>query len=164
MSRGSGHSRSSTARTTATVAVLVLLGACGDAAARGDGRASSATYRSPVYGYSISHPRTWTVVDARRPLARGEAPATSSGATDILGRDASVRVSTMTLPGVIIAAQSVANDVEIAKWTTTMTDTVRSMKGCSPPNRREHLDIGGEAATLLTYRNCPTDLGYLHLW
>jgi hypothetical protein len=31
-------------------------------------------------------------------------------------------------------------------------------------DRGEHLDIGGESATLLTYRDCPPDLGYLHLW
>lgn len=163
--RSPAHRRagSLTARTSLTVAVLVLLGAYGNDAAYGH-RASSVAYNSPVYGYSISHPRSWSVVEASRPLSEGEPPATSSGATDILGRDASVRVSTMDLPGVIIAAQPVTNDVHISKWTATMKDTVKFMKACRPPNRSEHLDIGGESATLLTYRACPTDLGYLHLW
>lgn len=154
---------SSTTRRTLTVALLVLLGACGSDAADDD-RSSSVSYTSPVYGYSISHPRSWSVVDARRPLSEGEPPATSSGATDIFGRDASVRVSTMQLPGLIIAAQPVANDVDIAEWTAAITDTVKFMKNCEPPNRSEHVDIGGESGTLLTYRDCPTDLGYLHLW
>jgi hypothetical protein len=151
------------ARTTLTVAVLVLLGACGNDAADVD-RSSSVAYTSPVYGYSISHPRGWDVVEARRLLSEGEPPATSSGSTDILGRHASVRVSTMQLPGVIIAAQPVADDVHIAEWTATMAGTVKFMKNCERPDREEHLDIGGESATLLTYRDCPPDLGYLHLW
>jgi hypothetical protein len=158
-----GRAGSLTARTTSTVAVLVLLGACGIAGAADD-RPSSVAYTSPVYGYSISHPPRWTVVEASRALADGEPPGTSSGAADILGRGASVRVRTMELPGVIIAAEPVANDVHIAKWTAMVKDTVKVMKNCDPPNRREHLDIGGESATLLTYRDCPTDLGYLHLW
>jgi hypothetical protein len=70
----------------------------------------------------------------------------------------------MELPGVIIAAQPVTDDVNIATWAATIKDTVEFMKNCKAPNRREHLDIGGEPATLLTYRDCPTDLGYLHLW
>ena len=70
----------------------------------------------------------------------------------------------MRRPGVIIAAQPVTNDVHIAEWTAAITDTVKFMKNCEPPNRSERLDIGGESATLLTYRDCPTDLGYLHLW
>ena len=164
-SRSPAHGRagSLTARTALTVAVLVLLAACGTDAADAD-RASSIAYHSPVYGYSISHPRSWSVVEASRPLAAGEPPATSTGATDILGRDASVRVSAMELPGVIIAAQPVTKNVHLAQWTATMKDTVESMKDCAPPNRSEHLDIGGESATLLTYRDCPPDLGYLHLW
>jgi hypothetical protein len=150
-------------RPTLAVALLVLLAVCGNNAAHGR-HASSVAYNSPVYGYSISHPRSWSVVEASRALSEGEPPATSSGATDILGRDASVRVSTMDLPGVVIAAQPVTNDMHLAQWTETMKDTVTSMKGCERPNRRERLDIGGEPATLLTYRDCPTDLGYLHLW
>jgi hypothetical protein len=154
---------SSKRRTTVTVALLLLLGACGSDGAEDD-RASPAAYTSRVYGYTVSHPRGWSVVDARRPLAEGEPPATSSGATDILGRDASVRVSTMQLPGVIIAAQPVGNEVELAEWTSVITDTVRFMKDCEQPTRSEQLDIGGEPGTLLTYPDCPSDLGYLHLW
>ena len=60
------------ARTTLTVAVLVLLGACGTDAADDD-RASSAAYTSPVYGYSISHPRSWSVVEARSAALRRRA-------------------------------------------------------------------------------------------
>src|SRR6478735_10878357 len=68
------HARSS------IVALLLVVAACGSNGADDEG-ASRATYSSPVYGYSISHPRSWTVVDASRPLATGEPPATSSGAT-----------------------------------------------------------------------------------
>jgi hypothetical protein len=157
------RSGSLTACTTLTIAVLAVFGAFTGDTAYGR-RASFVVYSSPVYDYSISHPRSWSVVAASRSLSEGEPPATSSGATDILGRDASIRVSTMELPGVIIAAQPVTDDVHIAKWTATMKDTVEFMKNCKPPNRVEHFDIGGEPATLLTYRDCPTDLGYLHLW
>ena len=149
--------------TTLTAALLVLVGVCGSDAAFGR-HTSSVAFHSPVYGYTISHPRSWSVVEASRPLSEGEPPATSSGATDILGRGASVRVSTMDMPGVIIAAQPVTGDVDNAKWSATVKHTVEFMKGCAPPNRSQKLDIGGEPATLLTYRNCPTDLGLLHLW
>jgi hypothetical protein len=147
----------------AMAAALLTFGPGGSDAAHGR-RASSVVYDSPVYGYSIAHPRSWSVVAASRPLTEGEPPATSSGATDILGRDAGVRVSTMELPGVIIAAQPVADDVKLGKWTATVEDTVESMKDCKASNRTEHLDVGDEPATLLTYRNCPSDLGLLHLW
>ncbi len=70
----------------------------------------------------------------------------------------------MELPGVIIAAQRVTDDVHIEDWTLTTKDTVKFVKNCKPPNRSEHLDIGSESATLLKYRHCPTDLGYLHVW
>jgi hypothetical protein len=146
-----------------TIAIPVVLGAVGSADTRGR-RASSVAYHSPVYGYSISHPRGWSVLPAGRALAEGEPPATSSGATDILGRGASVRVSTMEMPGVIIAAQPVSDDVLVAEWTATMQDTVETMKDCNPPDRRERLEISGAPATLLTYRDCPPDLGLLHLW
>jgi hypothetical protein len=142
---------------------LALLGACAEGG-DDDDRGALVTFTSPVYGYSISHLPSWTVVEARRALAEGEPPATSSGATDILGRDASDRVSTMRLPGVIIAAQPVADDVGIAEWTRSMMDTVSSMKHCDPPRRSEHIEIDGASGTLLTYPNCPPDVGYLHLW
>jgi hypothetical protein len=145
------------------IVVLTLLAVWGGVAAFAR-RASFVEYESPVYGYSISHPRSWGVVDAGRPLTEGELPTTSTGATEILGCDASVRESSMELPGVIIAAQPVGDDTGIARWTATVKDTVEAMKDCKAPNRRDALDIGGEPATLLTYRDCPTELGYLHLW
>jgi hypothetical protein len=146
-----------------TISLLALFAACGGNAAD-DTEVSSITYRSPVYGYSIAHPAGWSVVDARRPLSVGEPPATGSGATDILGRNASVRVSTMRLPGVIIAAEPVAKTTDIASWRASIIDTVKFMKNCVRPDRSEDVDIGGESGTLLTYRDCPPDLGYLHLW
>ena len=46
----------------------------------------------------------------------------------------------------------------------SIVDTVNVMKGCDQPDRRDDVDIGGESGTLLTYRDCPPDLGFLHLW
>ena len=74
-------------------------------------------------------------------LSAGEQPATSSGATDILGRDASVRVSTMELPGVIIAAQPVANDARGDDWMRSIVDTVarhEGMRSARSTRRRGH--------------------------
>ena len=70
----------------------------------------------------------------------------------------------MELPGVIIAAQPVANDARVDDWMRSIVDTVDVMKGCDQPDRRDDVDIGGESGTLLTYRDCPPDLGFLHLW
>jgi hypothetical protein len=158
----SGMSTASRLRcVTWTVAVILMLAACGIDAVDDD---DSVIFISPVYGYSISHQPSWSVAEASRSLSEGEPPATSSGATDILGRDASVRVSTMQLPGVIIAAQPVANDTRIEQWESSIMDTVESMKHCGPPNGREDISVDGESGILLTYRDCPPDLGYLHLW
>ena len=159
---GSGGERGRRIRvSTSAVAVILSLAARGsDAVDHGD----SATFISPVYGYSISHQPSWSVTEASRALSEGEPPATSSGATDILGRDASDRVSTMQLPGVIIAAQPVANHTRIEQWESSIVDTVESMKQCGPPNGREDIKVDGEPGILLTYRGCPPDLGYLHLW
>ena len=46
----------------------------------------------------------------------------------------------------------------------SVIDTVSFRKGCDSPNRRDAIEIDGAAGTLLTYRDCPPDLGYLHLW
>jgi hypothetical protein len=125
------------------VASSLLLGSCG-----GDNdSASSATFASPVYGYSIAHPSTWDVVDARRALSEEEPPVTSSGATDILGRHASIRVSEMELPGVIVAAQPISSDVRSEDWMASIVDTVSFMKGCNAPNRRDAIEIDGAAGT-----------------
>jgi hypothetical protein len=150
-------------RVTAAVAVVLMLGACADDSSD-TASAATVTFTSPMYGYSISHPAAWSVVEAERALSESERPATSSGATDILGQDASERVSTMQLPGVIIAAQPVPDDARIDDWTASILDTVKFMKGCESPNQRDDIEIGGESGTLLTYRDCPPDLGYLHLW
>jgi hypothetical protein len=133
-------------RLTAAIAVLAVFGACADDTSDADGE-SIVTFMSPVYGYSISHPASWSVVEADRALSEGEPPATSSGATDILGQDASVRVSTMQLPGVIIAAQRVPGDTGIDDWTTSIVDTVRTMKSCESPDQRDDIEIGGEKGT-----------------
>ena len=71
------------------VAVLCMPSACS-----GDDRdeAAPVTYRSPIYGYAIAVPPRWTAVDAERALAADELPTTSTGATDILGEDASTLV------------------------------------------------------------------------
>jgi len=142
------------------VATVLALGACG-----GDRDTDeTVTFTSPVYGYSMAHPDSWDAVEARRMLADGEQPTTSSGATDILGRDASVRVGTMHLPGVIVAAQPVPKDARIENWMRSIVDTVAVMKQCDQPDRRDDVEIDGLTGTLLTYRDCPPDLGLLHLW
>jgi hypothetical protein len=145
------------------VVCVALLGACGQDE-DDDDRGAPVTFTSPVYGYSISHPPRWTVVEARRALADGEPPATSTGATDILGRDASERVGTMRPPGVIIAGQPVGEDVGTQEWTSSIMDTVSSMKGCDPPSRRDDVEVDGAPGILLTYPDRPADVGYLHLW
>jgi hypothetical protein len=146
-------------RAAPAVAVLLLLGACG-----GSGDDASRKYNSREYGYSITLPRSWDAVNAARRLTNGEPPATSTGATDIFGRHASTRVGTMQLPGVIIAAQPVRSDTPIESWASSIVQTVAFMKHCDQPNRRDEIEIAGERGTLLTYRDCPPELGYLHLW
>jgi hypothetical protein len=151
-----------TLRSTALVVVVAcLLHACGGG---DEDDAAAATYRSPIYGYAISHPPTWTAVDAQRPLGVDELPTTGTGATDILGQDASSKVGTMTLPGVIIAAQPVGADVDLETWTASMIGTVSAMKGCDAPSGRDAVEIDGEPGIVLTSPNCPAERGYLHLW
>ena len=142
------------------VAALLVISACG-----GDDESDArATFTSPVYGYSIEHPEAWDTVAAGTALAEGEQPATSTGATDILGRGADVLVGNMDPPAVIIAAQPVADATTVDEWSASIVDTVAAMKGCDPPDARDPVEIDGEAGVLLTFRGCPPDLGLLHLW
>jgi hypothetical protein len=54
--------------------------------------------------------------------------------------------------------------VRAEHWTAPTIDTVSLMKGCDAPNRRDDVEIDGAPGRLLTYRNCPRDLRYLHQW
>ena len=115
-SSGGDRSRSSRRAVTSALAAVLVLGACG-----GDqGGPETVTFTSPVYGYSIAHSDTWDAVEASRMLSAGEQPTTSCGATRHRTRRQRARASTMELPGVIIAAQPVANDA--ARVTTDGLD------------------------------------------
>ena len=125
---------------------------------------SSRTFRSRTYGYAINRDADWTAVEATRRLKEGEPPATASGATDILGRQASTQVSMMTPPGVIVAAQPVPPATDAEQWASKVVSTVSFMKRCRQPDATENIHVGGDNAVLLTYERCPQKAGYLHFW
>jgi hypothetical protein len=157
MLAGNGCCRSS----ALLVVIAGLIAACGSSTEDGG---DVETFRSPVYGYSLEHDENWTVIEATRRLDGGEPPATASGATDVLGRGASVRVSEMTPPGVIIGGQPLPSGTSADRWGSTAVGTVSSMKGCPRPDGRENITVDGEEAVLLTYEECPLESGFLHYW
>ncbi len=137
---------------------------CGSDDSASDEAVDTASFTSPVYGYTIDHPAEWSLVEAERPLDDGEEPRTGNGGTDILGVGASTRVSTMELPGLIVAAHDVPEGTTTEAWVETVVDQVTFMKGCPPPRSREPLEMGGEPAVMLDYPDCPPDSGFDHLW
>jgi hypothetical protein len=146
---------------TLLVVIAGLIAACGSST---DDGGDVETFRSPVYGYSLERDENWTVIEATRRLEDGEPPATASGATDILGRGASVRVSEMAPPGVIIGGQPVPSGTSADEWGSMVVGTVSFMKGCPRPDARENIRVDGVEAVLLTYEACPLESGFLHYW
>lgn len=145
------------------VALLVVFGACGGG---GSGGGSTATKRfhSPVYGYTLSHPTTWSAVPAAHRLDDGQPPATGGGGTDILGVNASTKVSQITLPALVIGGQKISPQVTADAWTSTVAGTVSFMKACPQPDAREPVTVGDTQGTLLRYDDCPKGSGLFHYW
>ena len=143
----------------AVLATLALLAGACDTAER-----PSPIFRSAEYNYSIDLPEGWTSVRASSRLDDGEPPATAYGKTDILGSNASTKVSQMGLPALVIGAQPVAAGTGAAQWAEAVTKTVSFMKRCAETGRRFPLRIGGAPAEVLVYEDCPEGSGLTHLW
>ena len=140
--------------------LLVLsLGSCGDAAT-----ASTTRFTSRVYGYSLEHPREWSVIAADHAVLADEAPMTADGTVDILGGNADTRVSRMDRPGLLIAAQPVAPTMDAHTWAEEVQGRVSFQKGCLHADASEDITVDGTDAVLLTYQECPETNGYLHYW
>jgi hypothetical protein len=122
------------------------------------------TFRSRTYVYSIEYPAEWSVVPAEEPLEPGQPPLTGPPVTDILAKRADRVVRKMTLPALVVGAQSVPADMTIDDWTTNVIDIAGRQKQCGDPRSTEHRDIGGEPATLLSYPDCPKGAHLDHLW
>ena len=146
------------------VALLVVSAACGDARHRATPSDGLSIFHSPVYGYVLRYPETWSVVEAAHRLEVGAPPATAFGGVDILGRDASTNVIQMAPPDVFIAAQPLSADANLDSWASEATHTVAFMKGCTTPDAHEEITVDGTAAVLFTYDHCPKELDLLHFW
>ena len=111
--------------------------------------------RSPVYGYSIDLPISWSGIRATRELERGAPPQTGPPVTDVMAPRPDRRVSEMKLPALVIGAQELPAGTTLEQWTTTLTDIVATMKHCPAPATQEPIEIGEEPAILLRYPGCP---------
>ena len=145
------------------VALLVVLTACGGGRS-GSGSTATAKFHSAVYGYTLSHPASWSAVPASHMLDDGQPPATGGGGTDILGVNASTKVSQITLPALVIGGQKVSPQVTPDAWATTVAGTVSFMKACPQPDGKEAVSVNGAQATLLRYDDCPKGSGLFHFW
>ena len=137
------------------VACIIVLG-CGDESTQ------PARFESSRYDYSLRLPERWSTVSATRTLEPGDPPLTANQVTDILGRNASTRVSQMDPPGVIVAAQKLPGDAQA--WTDTVVGVVASQKQCERPTERIAVRVDGERADMLVYPDCPHGSGLHHLW
>jgi hypothetical protein len=142
------------------VAIAVLVGCGSDP----DGTRATEAFTSPTYGYTIEHPTSWSAIPAEHQLDANAPPLTRGGGTDIIGRRANRTVSKMQLPAVVIGAQAVTRGTTVDAWKAAVVEIVRSQKGCARPRSTERLTIGGDAAMLLDYPDCPKSSGLYHLW
>jgi hypothetical protein len=144
----------------ATACVLLVLGCSGS----GTDDDRSESFDSPVYGYTLEHPAGWTTIPAEGELEPGEPPTTSSGRTDVIAAHASLMVSDMTLPAIVVGAQPVEPGTTLDDWTAEVQAIVAGFKGCAEPSEIDAIDVAGEPAALLVYPDCPAGLGLDHLW
>ena len=70
----------------------------------------------------------------------------------------------MDLPALVVGAQAVADGTSIDAWSATVIDIVAGQKHCDAPRTTERLTIGGDAAVLLAYPDCPSGAHLDHLW
>jgi len=103
------------------------------------------------------------VVEAAHRLEAGAPPATAFAGVDILGRDASTKVSQMTPPGAFIAAQPLSADTDLDSWASEVTHTVALMRRCTTPDAHDEITVDGTAAVLFTYDHCPVATGHYEL-
>lgn len=143
--------------------LLVALAACGGGGS-GDSSGATEAFHSATYGYTLKHPAAWSSVSATHMLDDGQPPATSGGGTDILGVNASTKVSQTVLPALVIGGQKVSPAVTQDAWTSTVASTVSFMKACPQPDGREPVIVGGAPGTLLRYDDCPKGSGLFHFW
>lgn len=121
-------------------------------------------FHSTAYGYSIELPSGWSAVRANRGLTDGEAPVTGLPVTDIMAEHASRVFRQLSLPALVVGAQTVPSDENLQAWSGTVTGLVQRFKGCPAPAVTESITLGGRAALRLDYPNCPPSQHLYHLW
>jgi hypothetical protein len=117
-----------------------------------------ATYRSPVYGYSINYPEAWRVRQATRRLSGTEIPWDYSDAVDEIAAPSNVSVGHSGVPGgnILVASAQMPADTTLESWTASTAATV-----CGAPTSTEDVTVDGEAARLSTIATC---FGGFHQW
>jgi len=146
-------------------AVVLCLAAAGfGCSSAASGTRAPNTFRSPTYGYSIGLPADWSALSATEVLEPGQPPLTGPPITDVMAKRPDRTVHRMDLPAVVVGAQAVADGTSIDEWTATVIDIVAGQKHCDVPTTTERLTIGGDAAVLLAYPDCPTGAHLNHLW
>jgi hypothetical protein len=109
-------------------------------------------FSSPWYGYSMAHPKEWSVRPARQVLQEDGAPWIDSDGVDYVA----VHPNESFTPGVIVGGARLSPDRTLDEW-TQMTTVVT----CGETASREPVEIDGETGTLLSYPDC---YGLHHLW
>jgi hypothetical protein len=107
------------------------------------------TFASPLYGYSLDHPRSFDERPATVPL-QGTAPP-------LFGEPIVDRLESSSTGAIVLASADLPDGVEnLDAWTAA---TARGF--CGTPTSSESMTVAGATAVLDTFASCQ---GYFHLW
>jgi hypothetical protein len=114
--------------------------------------AGQATFTSPVYGYTVTYPATWSVVPGKRPISADVLPCALCEEPDNIW-------IAPDLTAITIAGSQLPSGMTLADWTASVNDRIPTrfvvFSGCLAG--QEAVTVDGEPGTLSTY-DCPTQV------
>jgi hypothetical protein len=111
------------------------------------------TYGSARYGYTIGYPSNWKNQPASADLRSTDYPYDFAVGVDYF----SATAPTTGDPGLIVAGPTVSAGTTLDTWVATIKG-LQTSEHCNAPDSIESTQLGGQAAQLLTWNDCPAFL------
>jgi hypothetical protein len=108
-------------------------------------------FRSSKYQYTISYPKNWKVSSSAGELGSADYPYDFANGVDYFGATS----PTVLDPGLIVAGPVVPSGTLLASWSQRIEQLQATTIGCTVPDAREDVTIGGLPGSLLTWNDCP---------
>ena len=109
------------------------------------------TFSSSKYQYTIGYPSNWLASSSAGELGSADYPYDFANGVDYF----SATSPTVSDPGLIVAGPVVPRGTLLASWSQRIEQLQATAIGCTVPDARQDLVIGGLPARLLTWKACP---------